>query len=677
MPTCYSNCMARALTLGNGTMLVCLDEFGFVRDFYYPYVGLENHVAGHKHRIGVMINSDFSWIDDGSWDISLAYKPGTMVGYLICKNSALQVTIVMEDIVYNETNVFIRQVDVYNHTDHQIDVKLFFHQIFHIDESKKRNTAFYDPTHNAVVHYKGKRVFIVNGRTAQGTAIDDYTVGAYQFEGKEGSFRDAEDGELSKNAVEHGSVDSVVRFSSTCESKQKTRTYYWICAGKSLDGAYELNDIVMRKTPAAMIHSTESYWLAWLETRGFPTENYLTPEQKKMFDTSLFVLRSHTDNRGSIIASADSEMIEYGKDDYSYMWPRDAAFIVNTLDKAGFTEVTKSFFEFCRDVLHKDGYLHHRFRSDQSLGSTWHAATAQSEWLKDGILQLPIQEDESASVLFSLWNHYQKSQDLEFIEQLYKPLIEKIAEFLVKFRHKKTGLPLPSYDLWEEKIGVSTYTCAAVYGGLMAAAKFTELLDKRNRMRDYKKAAAEIKEATIEHLFSKELGAFVRIGHYQNGEVVRDETVDASSLFGLWYFGMLDQDHELFRKTLNQVNLRLRNPAKVGGIIRYERDNYFKNSDLSNPWFITTLWEAQRLLRKPEVTQDDLSEVERVLDWVIEHQYISGVLAEQLHPYTGASRSATPLVWSHAVYVETVLYYLQRKRDLEAGPTPDVNLHEL
>lgn len=655
--------MSRALTLGNGTFLVCLDKHGFVRDMYYPYVGLENHVAGHKHRIGLMINQTFTWIDDGSWDINIGYKPETMVGYLVCKNPKLGVTVVMEDIVYNETDIFLRQVDVYNHRQDTIDIKVFFHQVFHISESKKRNTAFYDPTHNAVVHYKGRRAFIVNGRTERGSAIDDYSVGAYHFEGKEGTYRDAEDGALGKNAVEHGSVDSVIRFCASSEAKFKARIYYWICAGKSLDSAYELNDMVMSKTPGGMIHSTESYWHAWLKTRNYPTSD-LPEDQKKLFDTSLFIMRCHTDNRGSIIASADSAMIEYGKDDYSYMWPRDAAFIVMSLDKAGFYEVTKPFFRFCQEVLHPDGYLHHRFRSDQSLGSTWHSTTSQNEWLKDKILQLPIQEDESASVLFALWNHYELSKDLEFIEVLYKPLIEKIADFLVSFRHKKTGLPLPSYDLWEEKIGVSTYTCASVYAGLQAAARFSELLNKRNHMRRYQQAAKEIRQAALDHLFNEKLQSFVRIAYYEEDSIVHDETVDASSLFGLWYFGMLSQDHELFVKTQKQVERRLKNPGPTGGYIRYERDNYFKSTDLSNPWFITTLWEAQRLLRKPEVSSEDLRYTEQVFAWVLKHKYLSGILAEQLNPYTGKSLSANPLVWSHAVYVETMLLYLKRKREL-------------
>ena len=431
------------------------------------------------------------------------------------------------------------------------------------------------------------------------------------------------------------------------------------------------------QTPAAMLHSTESYWQAWLKTGQNQLEDYVSKELKRLYDTSLFVLRSHADNRGSIIASSDSEMIEYGKDDYSYMWPRDAAFIAIALDSAGFDEITKSFFEFCKDVLHPDGYLHHRFRSDQSLGSTWHATTAQHDWLKDGILQLPIQEDETASVIFALWNHYQVTKDLEFIEMLYKPLIEKAADFLIKFRHKPTGLPLPSYDLWEEKIGVSTYTCAAVYGGLMAAARFSELLDKRNHMRRYKDAAAEIKAAAIEHLFSEQLGSLFAVQPLVRMERSSGRGGRCQFAFGLWYFGMLEQTHPLFERTAIQVEQRLRNPYPTGGYIRYEQDGYFKDTELSNPWFIATLWEAQRLLRKNEVTEADFTEVEHAFDWVLRHLYLSGVMSEQLNPYTGDARSATPLVWSHSVFVETLGLYIKKKKEAAAGGGADLPVHEL
>ncbi len=663
--------MPRALVLGNGSFLVCLDTFGFVRDMYFPYVGLENHVSGQKHRIGIRVDDTFSWIDDGSWQISIGYKPETMVGYLVCKSDKLQISVVMEDIVYNETNVFLRQADVYNHSDHERTVQLFFHQIFWISESKKRNTAFYDPTHNAIVHYKGPRVFVVNGQTADGQGLDDYSVGAYQDEGLEGTFRDAEDGTLGKNAVEHGSVDSVIRLTVTVQPNIKSTLYYWIAAGTSLNEAFELNTIVETKHPEAMIHSTEQFWHAWITKREYGTDR-LTSAQKKLFDTSLFIMRAHVDKRGSIIASADSAMIEWGKDDYAYMWPRDAAYIASVLDKAGFTEVTKPFYQFCLNVLHPDGYLHHRFRSDGSLGSTWHSTVRQTEWLRDKMLQLPIQEDETAGVLVSLWKHYEASKDLEFIEQLYKPMIEKMANFLVLFRNKETGLPMPSYDLWEERIGVSTYTCAAVYGGLMAAAQFSELLGKRNHMREYRQAAQEIKEAMQTHLYSQQVKSFIRDVEVDGADIKQNEVVDASSLFGLWYFGVLEADNPLLQSTIEQVQTRLKNSTPLGGFVRYEKDNYFKSTDKSNPWFITTLWEAQRRLQQTVPSADDFAYVQEMLSWVEGLMYPSGVLAEQLNPYTRESLSATPLVWSHAVYVETVLMLIEKLSDLENTPPPVV-----
>jgi oligosaccharide amylase len=621
----------------------------------------------------VMVNERFSWLDDGSWDISIGYKPETMIGQLVCKSKTLGMSMVMEDCIYNEANIFIRQIDVYNHREEAIDVKVFFGQEFVISETKLRNTGFYDPTHTVIVHYKGRRVFLINGLTEDNAGIDDYSIGMFEFDNKEGSFRDAQDGKLEKNAVEHGPVDSVIRFSLKVAPKQKSRLYYWISAAKTLEDVYALNDLVLTKKPENIIHSTEHFWNAWINKGQFHL-SLLTPEAKKLFDTSLFVLRSHTDNRGGIVAALDATIMEFGKDDYAYMWPRDASFIVMTLDRAGYNEVTKPFFNFCQHVLHPDGYLHHRYRSDESLGSTWHSTTSQKEWLKDKILQLPIQEDESASVLFALWKHYERTKDIEFIELLYKPFIEKVANFLVAFRDKTTGLPLNSYDLWEEKIGITTYTCASVFGALQAAACFSELLGKRNHMRLYRDAAKEICDAAKKHLFDPELKSFIRVAHIENGAVIQEKIVDASSLFGLWYFGMLEEEDPMLVSTVDAVNRLLKTPTPLGGIIRYQNDQYFKSTDLSNPWIITTLWEAQRIINKKEVTQKDVDFVLETIKWVVSHTTSSGVLPEQLNPYTGEPLSATPLVWSHAVYIETVLMLVHRIEEM--GWCPDCNVEK-
>ena len=71
--------------------------------------------------------------------------------------------------------------------------------------------------------YKGRYCLLIAGKFAEGNgAFDQYAVGNYGIEGKAGTFSDAEDGELSGNAVEHGGVDSVIRFQKHIRGGQCT-----------------------------------------------------------------------------------------------------------------------------------------------------------------------------------------------------------------------------------------------------------------------------------------------------------------------------------------------------------------------------------------------------------------------------------------------------------------------
>ena len=42
----------------------------------------------------------------------------------------------------------------------------------------------------------------------------------------------------------------------------------------------------------------------------------------------------------------------------------------------------------------------------------------------------------------------------------------------------------------------------------------------------------------------------------------------------------------------------------------------------------------------------------------------SGVLAEQLHPFSGDPVSVSPLAWSHAEFVMAVFEYIKKYKDL-------------
>ena len=64
-------------------------------------------------------------------------------------------------------------------------------------------------------------------------------------------------------------------------------------------------------------------------------------------------------------------------------------------------EVTRNFYALCAKIIEKGGYFLHKYTPSGSVASSWHP------WLKDEKSQLPIQEDETALVIWALWNHYQ------------------------------------------------------------------------------------------------------------------------------------------------------------------------------------------------------------------------------------------------------------------------------
>jgi GH15 family glucan-1,4-alpha-glucosidase len=82
-----------------------------------------------------------------------------------------------------------------------------------------------------------------------------------------------------------------------------------------------------------------------------------------------------------------------------------------------------------------------------------------------------------------------------------------------------------------------------------------------------------------------------------------------------------------------------------------------------NPWFICTLWMAEYDVMMAR-SLDDLEPVRETLDWVRQRALRSGVLAEQVHPLTGAPLSVSPLTWSHATLVGLIDRYLAKRREL-------------
>lgn len=638
--------MARPVILGNGSLTVGLNEQGLVNDFYYPYVGLDNLNTSRSmhHRIGVWVDGTFSWVDDGNWDCRVEMESDALVSRVVMKHAGLKLELNLVDFIDCDSNVFCRRISVINHNQGVRPVRLFMHQVFEISRDGRADTALFVPEQNYLLDYKGRCSLLIYGQTSSRAVFDQFSVGSFGIEGKEGTYKDAEDGELSNNPVEHGGVDSVLRLSAEVDSGQSARFDYWIVAADSQYTAEGLHRDILAAGLDARLAATRAFWRAWLKPAelkcGGLSDRYQVAVKK-----SLMVIKAHTDHRGGIIASCDSSIYNYGRDYYSYVWPRDGAYAMWPLIRLGYTEEPKRFFEFCRDIITRDGYLMHKYQPDRSIGSTWHPL------LHGQHSELAIQEDETAILVYMLGEYMKYSRDQEFIQSLYGTFIQPAANFLARFIDAQTKLPHASYDLWEEKFLTTTYTASVVFAALKVAATFADAFEYPDDAVRWRAAARNVHEGR--DVFFDTDRKMLRKGFLlqDGGSLQFDNALDVSSLFGALTFGLFAADDEAVTATLAACQNILLDKSPSGGAPRYENDGYFASTPpyLGNPWFVTTLWMGRMLATK------DAAQQYKYIDWTLDHTLPSGVLSEQINPDNGAPVSVTPLVWSHGELINAIL----------------------
>lgn len=638
--------MARPVVLSNGQLFVGLDQDGLVHDFYYPYVGLDNLTTARsvQHKIGVWVDGQFHWTNDNTWDISVDFEEGALVSRISMHSASLQIMLTFSDFVDITYNAFIRQIHIINEADQERDIRLFMHQVFQISRAGRADTALFVPDDDYILDYKGRCCVLIAGRIVGGHTFDQFAVGNYGIEGKAGTFQDAEDGELSGNAVEHGGVDSVIRFQRRVAAGDSFDVDYWVAAADSQSDAQVVHTHLKYYAVESRLAQAREYWQKWLEPSVERLQSF-DEAQRMMVQKSLLIIKAHCDERGSILASGDSSIFNLGRDYYCYCWPRDAAYALWPMLRLGHTEEARKFFDFARDTMHRDGYLMHKFQPDRAIGSTWHPL------LHGRHKELAIQEDETAMVIFMLGEYYRVNKDRMAVENYYDTFISPCAAFMAEYIDEATGLPHASYDLWEQKFLTTTYTVCMVIAGLETASELAKVLNHPDDAVRWQRAANGMRSG-LDKLYHPD--GYFRKGFLllESGELAYDDTLDISSLYGPYMFAQLPLDDPRMIGTFNHVRDQLYNTSPIGGVIRYRGDGYFlsKSQYPANPWIICSLWFGQYCAA---LGQTDVAE--SMLQWAYARRYPSGVLSEQFDPETGYAIGVAPLVWSHAEYINTLL----------------------
>ncbi len=646
--------MARPIVLSNGSLHVGLNRFGEVHDLYYPYVGLENHAAAKmlRHRIGIWVDGQFSWLDDGSWKFTFQYHSHSLIGYTKAHHYNFGVTLEFDDAVDAKEDAFIRNIHVINNNSREREIRLFMHQVFDIsDGAGNGDTVQYLPDSDLILHYRGRRAFAIGGsHESDGKPFDQYSVGLFGIEGHNGTYVDAEDGVLSGNNVEHGRVDSVIGFNLTLQPHTSSRINYWLAAGKSERQALDVCKILREQGVLYRLLATGKWWREWIKPAEEQSKKLESKEWQEDFIKSVLLIKANIDNHGAVIASTDTTMLNYARDAYGYCWPRDGAYAIWPLIRLGYTKEPLAFFDFCKRVLHPNGYLMHKYQADGALGSSWHP------YIHKGVISPPIQEDETAIVLFIFVQYWFKHKDEKLTEEYYKTFVIPMANFLSNHIDEKTGLPRPSYDLWEERFLTTTYTTATVYAALIAAAELAEATGDSKHAVRWRSSADDISTNAHKLLYSTDTQSFYKGLRVINDETVYEPQIDASATFGAFMYGLFPHKSPEMKASVATIRQKLSMPQpNVLGIARYENDYYRRvSNDLpGNPWFIAGLWLAQY-----DLEVGNKEEAERIINWCRSNMLTTGVLPEQLNPYDNTFVSVAPLTWSQAEFVSTLLDYM-------------------
>lgn len=672
--------MPRDLSLGNQSVGERTSlHINFRRDYsfgeiYFPQVGRENQTGGRAWRFGVWADGAFAWTSDPSWERDMRYRQDTLVTDVRLSNGQLGLSLHCADVVDYHRDIYIKRITIRNQRDSARDIRLFLHQNPFLKGSAAQNTAVYDPDLRGILCYRGDRWLLAGAFRDGVNGVDHFAAGLKEVMGLEGVWRACESGRLNDQPVQHGSVDAAIELDIELGSHEEKTVYFYLCFGESETIVRDHYARLETLGPEKMIERTDHFWRLWVKSHRRDFGN-LPGSIVSLYRRSLLTIRTLCDQEGAIIAAVDWDVASNIRENYSYCWMRDGALIAQALQRAGFEPPSSEFFAFCLRVLERENrpYFMHKYNADGTVGSSWLPRIGDS-----GEERLPIQGDETAIVLFALWEHYARFRQMTHAlrEQIYR-MVFPAADWLCEYM--QGGLPKPSYDLWEERFGVHLHTVATVFGALRAAEDFAVLLAEEERSMRYAQAKERLKERIIERFWSEEQGYFLRMLQSDGEGRLSSSHPDCQKLdaagAALLHFGVLSPEDPRLIAMMKKIRERLWVKTDIGGLARYEDDYYHqvehedKERVPGNPWFICTLWLADWEIARAK-SREDLDEALRILEWVAERALPSGLLAEQVHPYTGEPLSVSPLTWSHASFVATCEAYLESYAKLPESTKP-------
>jgi GH15 family glucan-1,4-alpha-glucosidase len=600
-----------AALLGNGSLLVTISERGELERIFWPNVDHGQHLG--ELRLGLERDGATVWLDE---------EPGTWRQTYVDGSSVLRTTAELAGATVEVTDLVTPAEPVLARGIRSSGAERLVVRIApSLDGDDRSGAGYVDPGSGALVFYL-RGVALAIDLVAADVAL---------------TLRESNGREPAHDIVVHRApVDGSLTGTLDREA------LLLVAFGATPDEA-----IARLRRPAAVgfdVLASErvAYDRETVVLAAPPVEDGVD----ELYARSLLVLEQLTDRQtGATIAAPEFDPAFEQSGGYGFVWPRDLGYVVLSFLAAGRGDLAVPALRWLAREQAPEGLWLQRYWTDGSLAPSW------------GLHQL----DETGMVVFAYEAAWRELGDAALDRELW-PSARAAADFLCGFTDPETGLPLPSVDLWEQTDGQHSYSAAATYGGLAAAAAMAERHEPGLAGR-YREAAERTRAAIEEHLWSDEHGRYLRsrwVGRSdEEGEtppvvfdrplryptravrsVDREDARVDSSLLGLcWPFRAVDPASPRMRATIEAVERELR--LDDGGVLRHEGDDYAGG----NPWLISTLW-----LGLAERQAGDSAGHRASLEYALGRQTLLGLLPEQVTRH-GEPAWVVPLGWSHAMLV--------------------------
>jgi GH15 family glucan-1,4-alpha-glucosidase len=341
---------------------------------------------------------------------------------------------------------------------------------------------------------------------------------------------------------------------------------------------------------------------------------------------SLEVLHAGQAPSGAFVASPAFDV-------YRYAWLRDGAFCAHALDVVGEHETAARWHEWVSaSVEAHRPFIEAATRRVVDGETPPPSAMPPARYTLDGALEPPeddpwpnFQVDGYGMWLWALEEHLSAAP----LPSRLAPTVELVADYV------RATWTLKCFNCWEEfDDGVHASTLAAVCRGLEAAGRL--LGDERWT------AEAERVRAFL-------LARLVEGGRFKRGP--DDGRLDGSLLWLGVPFAVLPLDDSRIEATVEGIRRDLTGPR--GGVYRYRGDTYFGGGE----WLLLT-----SSLAWHDGLTGNVDAFERSRAWVRAQARPNGDLPEQVTTFAQLPAMidpwcrrwgtiATPLLWSHAMYL--------------------------